>query len=277
MRNNQRRTGHRPGVQPSSPAPGPPMAFAVPTEFVELPSRGVFYPEEHPLRNKKTVEIKFMTAKDEDILSSESLLNNNQAIDRLLESLLVEDIDPGTLLIGDRSALLVAARISGYGEEYVVNHLCARCVTKQEINFNLSNASLQDDCFDESMLQERGVTYNSETQTFDLTLPTTGVEVGLSLIDGYEEKEVLQNVPEKRKESLVTSTLAAFLTKVNGNTDPNYICSFIEVLPAKDSKFLRDLYPKLVPNVRFLHGFVCNACYSKEDIEVPLTAAFFWP
>ena len=63
-----------------------------------------------------------MTAKDEDILSSESLLNNNQAIDRLLESLLVEDVDPGTLLIGDRSALLVAARISGYGAEYIVNH-----------------------------------------------------------------------------------------------------------------------------------------------------------
>jgi len=277
MRNNQRRTGHRPNVQPSSPAPNVPMAFAVPTEFVELPSRGVFYPEGHPLHNQKTVEIKFMTAKDEDILSSESLLNNNQAIDRLLESLLVEDIDSGTLLIGDRSALLVAARISGYGAEYIVNHFCSRCVTKQEVNFDLNDTTLQDDCFDEQMLQENNIVYNSETQTFDLTLPTTGVEIGLSLVDGYAEKETLEGNSEERKQSLVTSTLAAFLTKVNGNTDMDYVSSFIDAMPAKDSKFLRDLYPKLVPNVRFLHEFTCTACDSKEDIEVPLTAAFFWP
>tara|TARA_R110000824_G_scaffold100088_5_gene237942 strand:- start:11959 stop:12795 length:837 start_codon:yes stop_codon:yes gene_type:complete len=278
MRNNQRRSGRRPGAtQPSSPPPTAELAFAVPTEFVELPSRGKFYPPDHPLHNQKTVEIKFMTAKEEDILSSEALLKSGQAVDRLLENILVLDIDPGTLLVGDRSALLIAARVSGYGAEYIVKHLCKSCVSREEINFDLNNATIIDDCFNDHSLEEKGVVYNPDTQTFDVTLPTTGVCVGMSLIDGYAERDTLLDDSDQRKESLVTSTLLAFLTKVNDNMDPNYVYEFVEVMPAKDSKFLRDLYPKLVPNIRLLHEFACKSCYSKEDMEVPLTAAFFWP
>ena len=124
MRNNQRRLGQKPSPGPSSPAAQANLAFAVPTEFVELPSRGHFYPEDHLLHNQETVEIKFMTAKDEDILSSQALLEKGLAVERLLDSLLVQDIDPSTLLVGDRSAILIAARISGYGEEYDVDQRC---------------------------------------------------------------------------------------------------------------------------------------------------------
>jgi len=277
MRNNQRRTGQKPSPQPSSPAPMADMAFAVPTEFVKLPSRGKFYPEEHPLYNQETVEIKFMTAKDEDILSSQALLEANLAVDRLLESLLVQDIDPGTLLVGDRSAILIAARISGYGENYDVDHRCPKCLTSLEVNFRLSGVTLNDKCFEEDFMHENGIVYNEDTQTFDLTLPASGVQVGLRLIDGYAEKEALSYENDNKRESLVTSTLAAFLVKVNDDTNPKYVESFIEAMPAKDSKYIRDLYPQMVPTVRLLHDFQCKACYHKGELEVPLRAAFFWP
>ena len=227
MRNNQRRLGQKPSPKPSSPAAAAGMAFAVPTEFVKLPSRGQFYPQEHPLHNQETVEIKFMTAKDEDILSSQALLEAGLAVDRLLESLLVQDIDPGTLLVGDRSAILIAARISGYGDDYDVEHLCPKCLTRQEINFKLSDTTTINSCFEEDFMQENSITYNEETQTFDLTLPASGVQIGLSLIDGYGEREALSDDSDERKESLVTSTLAAFLVKGKDDTDPKDVESFM--------------------------------------------------
>ena len=121
MRNNERRLGPKTTKGDDAPvAAVSQMAFAVPTKFVELPSEGEFYPKDHPLYKQKTVEIKFMTAKEEDILSSQALLKNGLAIDRFLESILVQDIDPKSLFVGDRGAILIAARISGYGTEYKV-------------------------------------------------------------------------------------------------------------------------------------------------------------
>ena len=144
-----------------------------------------------------------------------------------------------------------------------------------EINFNLKDAVLSNNCFDNNFVEEHGITYNKETQTFDLTLPTTQVTVGLTLLDGYAEKEVL-DPSEERNASLVTSTLGAFLVKVNEDTDPNYVHDFIEALPAKDSRFLRELYPKMVPTVRLTHKFDCKRCYHQEELEVPLTARVFF-
>jgi len=119
MRNNQKRLRRAPRAEAVTSAQATPsLGFVSPTEFVELPSRGEFYPEDHPLHKQETVEIKFMTAKDEDILSSQALLKKGLAIDRLLESLMVLDVDARTLLLGDRNAMLIAARISGYGSEY---------------------------------------------------------------------------------------------------------------------------------------------------------------
>ena len=274
MRNNQRRLGQNKGPQPSSPAAAAPsMAFAVPTEFVELPSQGKFYLEGHPLHKQETVEIKFMTAKDEDILSSDALLKKGLALDRLLESLLVEDIDPSTLFVGDRNAILIAARISGYGEQYDVTLTCRECFTPSEISYNLKNATLNDKCFDSVFLKREGVFFNENTQTFDIKLPTSGVTVGLSLLDGEYERFLSNN----DKEKAITSMLNTFITKVNDETDPKYIDDFVEAMPVKDSRHLRNLYPKLVPQVRLVEDFLCKECFHEQEMEVPLSAGFFWP
>ena len=271
MRNNQRRTGQDPEAPPG---PGPAMAFASPTEFVELPSCGEFYAEDHPLYKQETVEIRFMTAKDEDILTSEALLKKGLALDRLLENLLVPDVDPGTLLMGDRNALIIAARISAYGNEYKVTIRCKECTATEEIDFDLKAASTHDACFDKEYLREEGIVFNKQTQTFDLTLATSGVEVGLRLLDGRAERKMFKKDNDKNR---VTSLLSTFLVKVNGSTDFNTVADFIDAMPAKDSRYLRKIFPKLTPAIELSKLHRCENCLHTEETEVPLSAGFFWP
>ena len=134
MRNNQNRLAGPPGPSPASHhvpvAVHPSLSYSVPTEFVELPSKGMFYPEGHPLAGQETIEIKFMTAREEDILASEALIKNGLVLERLLESIMVDsNIDPKSLLIGDRNAIMVAARISAFGQEYETNIFYSPSIT----------------------------------------------------------------------------------------------------------------------------------------------------
>jgi hypothetical protein len=119
-RNNDERTGAKSAPDAPSVVLNKQAAetfnFSVPTEFVDMPSKGKYYPKEHPFHNKESVEIKFMTAKEEDILTSRALLKKGIAIDRMLQSILMENVDVDSLLVGDKNALVVAARITGYGE-----------------------------------------------------------------------------------------------------------------------------------------------------------------
>ena len=108
------------------------LKFAtIPTEIVELPSKGALYPPDHPLHGEETIEIKYMTAKEEDILTSQSLLRKGLAVERLLKSVVVDKrIDPKSLLVGDRNAVLYATRITGYGAEYPARVTCGNCTAK---------------------------------------------------------------------------------------------------------------------------------------------------
>ena len=123
--------------------PDQPFSFVVPTEFVELPSKGAFYPVGHPLHNQTTIEIKQMTAKEEDILTSRSLLKQGVAIDRVIQSVIIDrSIDVSSLLIGDKNALVIASRVSGYGNDYNTTVTCPNCETKQDYSFDLNMAQI---------------------------------------------------------------------------------------------------------------------------------------
>ena len=156
MRNNNKRLA-QPEIAPEPPSPPQQVVvqphtvfpYSPPTELVELPSRGVFYSEDHPLHKKKKVEIKFMTAQEEDILSSETLVEEGVAVTKMIESIIVDkSIEIDSLLACDRDAILVAARITGYGADYDANVVCTKCyqstkftfdLNKKNINFKLSN------------------------------------------------------------------------------------------------------------------------------------------
>jgi hypothetical protein len=277
MRNNQRRTGQPAGSpSPASVQTGANLTYVVPTEFVELPSRGVFYPEGHPFFNQETAEIKYMTAKEEDILSSQALLKKGLIVDRLLGNLIVADVDPQSLLIGDKNALMIAARISGYGSEYNVGIKCSVCHHGNTIDYSLKEAEIVGKCFNEIFLKENNIVFNIERRVFELELPVSKVNISIYPITGFEEKEYLR--PEASSgNSSVTSLLAAFIERVDETTDREQILQFIDNMPAADSKHLRNMYSSLVPNITLRELLTCEACVHQETVEVPLTAEFFWP
>ena len=96
--------------------------FKFPTEMVDLPSKGHFYVDGHPL-SKGKVEVKYMTAREEDILTSQNLIKQGVVIDKLLQSLIVDkSIKVDDMLVGDKNAIMVAARILGYGKNYEIEY-----------------------------------------------------------------------------------------------------------------------------------------------------------
>ena len=272
MRNNQRRLdGAGPVPAPEQAAPG--MVYTVPTDFVELPSRGMFYSENHPLCGQKTIEIKYMTAKEEDILSSSVLIKNGLVIDRFLQSIIVDDtIDSKTLLVGDRNAIMVAARITAYGPGYDLGVVCTTCNKVSDYTFDLTKSKLTEKCFSEEHLKMINCHFNKEKYSYEVSLPNSKVLVGLRLLTGEDIADTLDI-----EDNLVTGILSQFIVSVNHDYTPAVIKNFIQDMPAGDSKFLRDRYTQLVPNIDLAQDFFCKHCGASEDQEVPLSAEFFWP
>jgi len=276
MRNNQRRLRQQAAAQPppSAATANAPMTYAVPTEFVELPSRGKFYPEGHPLRNQETVEIKYMTAKDEDILSSQALLKKGLAIDRLIHNLLVADVDVSTLLVPDKSAIMIAARISSYGREYKSDVRCGECGETTKYSFDLNKTNIKEDVFDDYTLQQKQVAYNEEANILELQLPRSEVTVGIQFIDGHHEKIINEGIDGANS---ITTLMSCIIVSIDGAYDQHSINNFIEVMPAADARHIRKLYAELAPEIDLKQEFVCKECGHSTEMEVPLTAEFFWP
>lgn len=282
MRNNEDRFSALQGVE--SPAAAQQVAsdgglnFASPTEFVELPSMGKFYPPEHPLHNKDTVELKFMTAKEEDILTSKALIRKGVAVDRMLQSLIVDkNVKIEDLLVGDKNALIVAARISGYGPEYEVSVTCPACEAKAKHMFDLEqlrNKHPED-------LSEIGVQM-TESGTFKASLFKTKAEVEFRLLTGKDEASIISEINMKKGKNVQiednsTSQLKRIIVSVNGVADRNQIARFVENMPAIDSRQLRGMLRKINPEVDMSQEFICGSCGHEEEVEVPFTVEFFWP
>lgn len=283
MRDNEDRLGAL--IQTDAPAAQMPvqttqnsqLSFVAPTEFVDLPSKGELYPEGHPLKGKDKVEIKFMTAKEEDILTSRSLIKKGVAIDRMLESLLVDkNIKVDNMLLGDKNALIVGARISGYGSSYKTAVTCPNCGTNVKHEFDLEKLT-HSHC---DSLSDLGVTL-TPNKTFVFSLPKTKATVEVRPLTGKDEVELAELLEKKKKANLPeeasTSQMKAYLVSVNGSTDKNLIKQFVESLPALDARQLRLLYRTIVPSVDMTQQFTCPSCSFEQEMEVPFTVDFFWP
>lgn len=284
MRNNEERFG--PPIEEDSatpavaaavmqqPAAENPLNFVTPTEFVDLPSKGKLYPPGHPLHDKDTIEIKFMTAKEEDILTSKSLLKKGVAIDRMLQNLIVDkNIKLDNMLSGDKNALLVASRISGYGPSYDISVTCPSCDTKQEHSFDLSSFAHKDlSDLDDLELK---LTQNS---TFVYTLPRSKVQVEFRLLTSGDESQLTQEMMRaKKEEAASTDSLKRVIVSVNSNTDRFVIKNFVDNMPAADARLLRAAVRRTTPDIEMIGEFVCASCGHEEEMEVPLTTEFFWP
>jgi hypothetical protein len=256
-----------------------PVEIATPTQVVDLPSKGLFYPKDHPWYGKESVEIRFMTAKDEDILVNKSYIQKGIVLDKLLTNLLVDKkVNLDSILLCDKSALVVAARITGYGSEYTVDMPCPSCsqVTKYAFDLEL----FQNDFPDEEKLQS-AQTFLTENGTFSIELPKTKANVEFKLLSGADEKRLSQMAETKKKQNLPDSTLTdqmkQYIVSIDGETEKGYINRYIDLMPAFDAKFLRRMYNVVTPSVNNKQEFSCSNCGTSHEVEVPLTTAFFWP
>ena len=279
--NNDRLGAHQPASGPSPSQmiqnENPGFSFVVPTEFVELPTGGRYYPENHPLHNQESIEIKQMTAKEEDMLTSQTLLRKGVALERVLSSLIMDkSINTDTLFVADKNAIIIATRISGYGNEYLTNVNCPQCTVAQKYSFDLNSVKV----YNGEDRDELGVTDN-DNGTFSVILPKTEVNVTFRLLTGHDEKLLVSGMEKDKKskthERNVTRQIAYMVLAVNGDSSPQSIQYFVENIPAIDARHLRTAYKAASPNIDLTQTFVCSECDHEQDMEVPLSADFFWP
>ena len=252
------------------------FSFVNPTDFVALPSEGRFYPEGHPLHNADTIEIKHMTAKEEDILTSETLLKKGVAINRMVDSLVVDKtIRVADLLLGDKNAILIAARISGFGPYYEVSTTCPSCQEKDDKVFDLQE--IQEIKFSDT---PDGVEL-LDNGHFVITLPTADVEMTVRLLTAHDEEVFQKNLENKKKfkkeSTVVTDLLKAIIVAANEHTDRAIIDKFIDVIPLRDVAHLRKQYEQIKPGMDINFDFECPSCSYAGKVVMPMTADFFWP
>lgn len=239
--------------------------FKIPTEQVELPSKGKFYPEDHPLKSG-TVEMKYMTAKEEDILTNQNYISKGIVIDKLLQSLLVTDFNYDDILIGDKNAIMVAARILSYGKDYDIEY------KGQKITVDLSE--IKDKVTEDATPNESG--------DFTFTLPKSGNEITFKLLTHGDDKKVDREVQGLKKinrdnDTSMSTRLKHIITSVNGDRETSTIRQFVDQgLLAQDARALREEYTRVQPDVEFKVYYVDDNGVG-EDIDVPVNINFFWP
>lgn len=245
--------------------------FTLPTETIELPSKGKIYPLVNPL-SSGTVEMKYMTAREEDILTNINLLKQGVAIERMLQSLIKSPIQYDDLLLGDRNGLLIAARILAYGSSYSFQYVDAEQDSKEEITIDLQT------------LSHKVVDYSnfSNTNEFTLELPASKNTVTFKLLTIGDEKKIDQEIKGFKKATNLTAgelttRLKHQILSVNGNYDQVSVRDFVEnYLLAKDSNFLRSRITAITPDIDLSVNFTLSSGKEVSD-SLPLTTEFFFP
>tara|TARA_R100001443_G_C3320205_1_gene169831 strand:+ start:84 stop:821 length:738 start_codon:yes stop_codon:yes gene_type:complete len=239
--------------------------FKFPTEVVDLPSKGLVYPKSNPLSSGK-VEMKYMTAKEEDILTNQSYIERGIVMDKLLQSLIIDkEVNYEDIIVGDKNALLVAARILGYGGEYTFEY------RGEQETVDLSE--LDNKPFDESLLVELN------KNEFEFELPRTKQKITYKILNAKDEKLIEAELKGYKKinpkaSPELSTRLKFIIQSVGGDTDKKSIRNFVDnFLLAQDSRALRTHIKNSQPDVDltfFPRG-------SDDTVEIPIGLKFFWP
>tara|TARA_Y100000593_G_C4276234_1_gene320220 strand:+ start:173 stop:1012 length:840 start_codon:yes stop_codon:yes gene_type:complete len=250
------------------------QVYSVPTDFVKLPSKGKFYPKNHPLYNKEEVEVRYMTTKEEDILLSPAYIEKGVVFDKLVESILVNKyINVNSLFTGDKNAILINARKNAYGPEYSIQANCIQCEHRNKVEVDLDKLKNKEIDFENISFTEAG--------GFIINLPKTKAKVELKLLTGNDELEITKRTEQKARHKLPTSAVLdryqQMFISVNGETDIFTINNFIGNMPIADSRYLRKQYLKYNPDVDFSFDFHCEKCGEKNGGLMPIMGDFFWP
>ena len=237
-----------------------------PTEEVTLPSKGLLYPEGSPLK-KGVIEMKYMTAREEDILTNQNYIDKGTVIDKLLKSLIVTDINYNTLLTGDKDAILVAARVLGYGKDYTFNH------RGEEINIDLT--TIKDKQLDEKLVIDG-------KNEFSYTLPTAKKEITFKFLTHGDEQKIQRELKglkklNKNSSSDLSTRMKYVITSIDGDYETNTIREFVDTqFLARDARELRNYIRKIQPSVDLSHDYE-DQSGNTVKISIPVGIGFFWP
>jgi hypothetical protein len=246
----------------------------IPVESVPLPSRGLIYSKESNLFNRETLDIKPMTAREEDILTSRAYIKNGTVLTELIKSCLVDkSIDPDDLISGDRNAILISLRITGYGSTYNAEVDCPECGFTNKSSFSLSDLKIKRLDI-EPVLEGKNL--------FEVQLPVTKKNVKVKFLNGHDEKEMMIINERKKKsgiisETSVTDKLCRSIFEIENVSDKNKIRMFVNNMPARDSLSLRRFLEVNEPGVDMKAWLSCNSCHEESEVNLPMGATFFWP
>ena len=243
-----------------------------PTEMVTLPSKGYFYPENSPL-SKGEVEMKYMTAREEDIITSPNLLKQGIAIDKLLEALIVDKkVDISELLIGDKNAIIVGARILAYGKMYDFTTFND---VGEEVDVSVDLTTLKDKEIDFDKLPPN-------VNEFPFVLPNSKREVTVRFLTHRDEKEIVREATALKKVSstvvkTMTSRMKRLIASVDGNLEKAYVNEFVDKeLLSVDALELRKYLNSINPDIN-LTTVATFPDGDEQEVAVEITAQFFWP
>ena len=244
--------------------------FNLPTENVELPSKGLLYPVENPL-SSGTIEMKYMTAKEEDILSNQNYIRQGVVFDKLLSSLIVSKINYDDLTIGDKNAVLIAARVLGYGKDYQIKY--AHPVTGEDEIITVDLAEIKNKEVDYSL-------FNNANE-FTFTLPQSKNEITFKILTHKDERQIDEELKGLKKVNLsaeVTTRLKQSILAVNGSREKKDIRDFVDnYLLASDAKALREYMKTVSPDLNLTFTFIGSDGYTQEGVDLPLGVSFFYP
>ena len=237
--------------------------FKLPTETIELPSKGLLYPEDSELA-KGTIEIKYMTAKEEDILTNQSYIKSGTVLDKLIKSLIVSKINYDDLLVGDKNAIMVAARVLGYGSDYTFEYNGE----PQTVDLSLiENKPLKEELF------------KNKVNEFTFTLPKSKNTITFRLLTHKDEQDInreLEGLKKINKDSSpeLSTRLKYMITSVEEMRDKKDIREFVDTaLLAQDSRSLREYVREIQPDVDLT--FFPDG--TNDRINIPIGVSFFWP
>lgn len=249
--------------------------YDFPTEVITLPSKGLVYPETNPL-SKGQIEIKYMTAREEDILASQNLIKKGVVLDKLFESVVVEkDVNIGDITIGDKNAILLATRILGYGSEYNVEVTDPFTGENQKVRIDLSKVQTKD--VDDSKL--------NRNNRYDFELPLLKKKIKFKLLTHKDEIDInaeiaaLNRLTKGEAASQDISTRFRYMIQeIDGNTDRGFINNFVKNnLLARDSKALREYVKTISPDMNFSYEFISDITGETEALDIPFGVGFFYP
>jgi len=244
--------------------------FKLPTEIVKLPSKGLVYPKENPLSSGE-IEMKYMTAKEEDILTNSNFIQQGIVFDKLFQSMIVSKINYDDLITGDKDAIMIASRILGYGKNYQVK--VSHPITGEEEVQNVDLTQMKERSIDPKLFN------NSNEVSF--VLPNTKNEITFKLLTHADEKLIDKEVKSLKKANIsndITLRLKQQIISVNGSTDKKFIRDFVDNgLLASDSIALRKYMKEVSPGIDMEFTFVGSDGYVEEGVSLPLDISFFYP